>query len=157
MKTRLAGFVGSLSLLVPGAALAADAQLMAPIHQFIDSFNKGDVKAAEAAYASSVAIIDEVAPYIWTGPGAFKAWASALMADAKTRGDTDQGVTVSDPIREEVTGDRAYVVVPAVYAFKEKGAAMKEAGQMTFALLKGAAGWKIAGWTWTGPKAAPAS
>lgn len=154
MRTALAGVVGSLSLFLPAVAAAANAPLMAPVHQFIDSFNKGDVKAAEAAHKPSVAIIDEMAPHIWTGPGAFKAWAAALMADAKKRGDTDQSVTVSDPVREEMTGDRAYLVVPAVYAFKEKGAAMKEEGQMTFALQKGAAGWKIAGWTWTGPKAA---
>lgn len=158
MKTVLAGLVGSLSLFLPAAALAADAQLMAPVHQFIDSFNKGDVNAAEAAHAPSVTIIDEVAPHIWTGAGAFKAWASALMADAKKRGDTDQAVTLSDPVREEVSVEHAYVVVPAVYAFKEKGAAMKEEGQMTFALQKGSSGWKIVGWTWTGPKpASPAS
>src|SRR6202008_4719099 len=146
--------LGSLSFFLPAIAAAADAQLMVPVHQFIDSFNKGDLKAAEAAHAPSVAIIDEMAPHIWTGPGAFKAWAAALMADAKKHGAADQSVTVSDPVREEVTGDRAYLVVPAVYAFKANGAAMKEEAQMTFALHKGAAGWKIAGWTWSGPKAA---
>ena len=30
---------------------------------------------------------------------------------------------------------------------------MREAAQMTFALKKGASGWLIHGWTWTGPKA----
>jgi hypothetical protein len=29
---------------------------------------------------------------------------------------------------------------------------MREAAQMTFALKKGASGWLIHGWTWTGPK-----
>lgn len=36
---------------------------------------------------------------------------------------------------------------------------MSEAAQMTFVLKKGAGGWLIHGWTWTGPKpsaAAPA-
>ncbi len=40
------------------------------------------------------------------------------------------------------------------------GVAMREAAQMTFVLKKGAGGWLIHGWTWTGPKpqkvAAPA-
>jgi hypothetical protein len=154
MKTVVAGFVGSLSILLPAAAIAADAQLMAPVHQFIDSFNKGDLKAAEAAHAPSVTIIDEMAPHIWTGEGGFKDWASAVMADATKRGDTDQALTVSDPVREEASGEHAYLIVPAVYAFKEKGRAMREEAQMTFALQKGASGWKIAGWTWTGPKPA---
>ena len=48
-------------------------------------------------------------------------------------------------------------MVPAVYTFKERGVAMREAAQMTFVLKKGAGGWLIHGWTWTGPapKAAP--
>lgn len=153
MKTVFVGLAGSFVLFASGTAVAADAQLMAPIHQFIDNFNKGDVKAAEAAHASAgVSIIDEVPPHQWQGPGAFKAWAAALDADAKKRGDTDQSVSLGEPTREEVNGDQAYVVVPATFAFKEKGAAMREDAQMTFALTKAAAGWKISGWTWTGPK-----
>jgi ketosteroid isomerase-like protein len=61
-------------------------------------------------------------------------------------------VTISAPVRVETSGDRAYVVVPAVYAFKQRGAAMHEKAQMTFVLKKGASGWLIHGWTWTGPK-----
>ena len=74
MKSLLIG--AALSFGVGSAALAAapDAQLTAPIHQFIDDFNKGDAKGAAAAYApTDIAIIDEVAPHIWRGKGAFAA------------------------------------------------------------------------------------
>jgi hypothetical protein len=43
--------------------------------------------------------------------------------------------------------------VPSVYTFKQAGVAMRESAQMTFTLKKGAGGWLIHGWTWTGPKA----
>lgn len=145
-----------LSLMLSGSAAAADAQLMAPVRQFIDSFNKGDAKAAEAAHTASPAIIDEVSPHLWQGAGAFKAWAASLETDAKANGITDQMVTVSDATREQVEGDRAYLVVPARYDFKQKGTAMREQAQMTFALQKVDTGWKIAGWAWTGPKASAA-
>jgi hypothetical protein len=46
-------------------------------------------------------------------------------------------------------------VVPAVYTYKERGVAMREAAQMSFVLKKSAGGWLIHGWTWTGPKAEP--
>ena len=63
-----------------------------------------------------------------------------------------------DRARIERTSDRAYVVVPAVYSFKQRGAAMREAAQMTFVLKKSAAGsWLIDAWTWTGPKAQAAA
>jgi len=56
-----------------------------------------------------------------------------------------------------VSGQTAYVVVAATYTFKQKGVAMREPAQMTFSLAKEAAGWKIAGWTWTGPDPVPAN
>jgi ketosteroid isomerase-like protein len=149
---------GALVWVLLGAAASAqtpDAQLMAPIQKFIDSFNKGDSAAAAATHAAGadLTIIDEVPPYVWRGPKAFQAWSADLDGDAKKRGITDPVVTISAATRVEMNGDQAYVVVPAVYTFKERGVAMREAAQMTVALRKSAdGGWLIHGWTWTGPK-----
>jgi hypothetical protein len=50
----------------------------------------------------------------------------------------------------DVTADRAYVVVPADYTYKQKGKAMKQTGSiLTVALQKGSAGWRITGWAWS--------
>lgn len=134
-------------------------ELMGPIQKFMDTFNKGDIAGAEATHAAvpDLAIIDEIPPYLWSGPGAFKAWSAALDSDAKKQGMTDPMVTVSAPTRVESNGDRAYVIVPAVFTYKLKGAAMRSAAQMTFVLQKGATGWLINGWTWTSPRAKPAA
>jgi len=78
-------------------------------------------------------------------------------ADAKSRGETDQMVTLGKLTRSETSGDRAYVVVPAVYSFKRGGTAMRESAQMTFTLKKDADGWLIHSWTWTGPRATPSA
>jgi hypothetical protein len=128
---------------------------VAPIIKFLDAFNKGDMTGATATHASDadVMIIDEVSPFVWRGAQALKTWAADLEADAKKHGLTDQKVTLSPATRVETNGPNAYVVVPALYTFKEGGVAMRESGQMTFALKKAAAGWLIHGWTWTGPKA----
>jgi hypothetical protein len=58
--------------------------------------------------------------------------------------------------REVVSGATGYVVMEATYTFKQKGVAMREPAEMTFALKKSAKDWKIAGWTWTGPDPVPA-
>ena len=135
-------------------AQAPDAQLLAPIQKFIDSFNKGDVAGAMATHAASadLTIVDEVPPFVWHGPKAFQAWSTALDSISKQAGITDQMVTISAPTRTESSGDSAYLIVPAVYTYKEKGVAMRETAQMTVVLKKGASGWLIHGWTWTGPK-----
>jgi hypothetical protein len=139
------------------ASAQTDAELMAPIQKFISSFNKGDTAGAGATHAAGadLTIIDEVSPYIWRGPQAFQTWGADLESDAKKNGITEPMVTLSAATRIEKNGDQAYVVVPAVYTFKQRGTAMREAAQMTFVLKKGASGWLIHAWTWTGPKARP--
>lgn len=143
----------------PGSAQAPDAELMAPIRTFVDSFNKGDAAAAAATHATGadLSIVDEVPPYVWRGANAFQAWSASLESDAKKNGITDPAVALGAPTRIERDGDQAYVIVPAVYSFKQGGAPMRESAQMTFVLKKGASGWLIHAWAWTGPKPAAAS
>lgn len=144
---------------VSGAVAApAPAGLMAPIHQFIDSMNKGDMKAAGAPYASDVAIIDEIPPHAWRGAHAFQDWVNDFGADAQKNGVTDPIVQLGRPTRADVNGGHAYVVAPAVFKFKDHGKAMAEPGHMTFALTNDG-GWKISSWAWTGgtPHAAAAA
>jgi ketosteroid isomerase-like protein len=148
----------ALVLAVAAGASAADAQLMAPIQKFIDSFNKGDVAGAAATHSTTadLTIVDEVPPHLWNGPKAFQSWSADLDADAKKAGLTEPAVTLGAPTRVESDGEQAYVVVPAVYSFKQNGKAMSEKAQMTFVLKKGASGWLIHAWTWTGRKPSPA-
>jgi len=145
----------ALCLALGAPAGAADAQLMAPIQKFMDTFNKGDMAGAAATHAATadLTIIDEVPPFHWRGEQAFQTWAADLDADGKKKGMSDMAVAVSAATREETSGDRAYVVVPAVFTFKQGGVAMRENAHMTFVLRKGAEGWLIHAWTWTGPKA----
>lgn len=151
MKTTIAALLALLAML-PGQALAQDVAVSAPIAQFIEAFNKGDVAAARATHLTDAVIVDEVAPYKWRG---FDAWLADLGKDSAAQGLTDQSVELGTPTRALVTGDNAYVIVPSTYRFKQKGTAMSEVAQMTFALHRTTSGWKIAGWTWTGPNATP--
>jgi SnoaL-like domain len=130
-------------------AVSQKADVMVPVHQFVDGFNKGDTKAALAACADQTSIIDEFPPHEWHGARACSNWMNDYDADARKNGITDGIVTLSKPRHIDITGDRAYVVVPANYTFKKKGTLVKEIGSMfTFALQKGEAGWRITGWAW---------
>jgi hypothetical protein len=157
MKTAVMSLVCLAALSTATAAGAANAELQAPINRFLDSFNKGDVKGAAAAHlATGVSIIDEVPPHVWQGPKAFATWVDDLTKNDKAAGITEEKVTLGDVTREVVSGDTAYVVVAATYSFKQKGVAMTEPAQMTFALKKAGDAWKISAWTWTGPDPTPA-
>ena len=140
-----------------GIAAADEAEFMTPIHQFINDFNKGDLKGAAAAHMDSVSITDDLPPHLWRGPGAFQAWTKVLRAAVKKNAMTDEAVTLGDPTYSVVSGRRAYVVTPITFTFRQKGAAMKVTAQMTYVVQKVAAGWKIAAWTWVaGSPPAPA-
>ena len=137
--------------LASGPTLASEkSDVMVPVHQFIDGFNKGDAKSALAACADEAYIIDEFPPYEWHGANACSTWADAYVADAKKNGITDGLVTLGKPRHVDVTGDQAYVVVPAAYSFKQNGKAMKESASMlTLTLHKGSSGWQVTAWTWS--------
>ena len=156
MRTLLASIALVAAMGVHAAGVALDPQVAAPIHQFIDSFNKGDTKSAEAAHVKKgLFIVDEVAPHQWQGEGAFKAWMADLDKHDKAAGVTDGSVKLGDAIRQVVSGDHAYVVMAANYAFKQKGVPTNATAQMTFALRKGDGGWKISAWTYSGAEGVP--
>jgi ketosteroid isomerase-like protein len=140
-------------LCAPTATPASVDDVSAPIRQFIDGFNTGNVQAAFAAYSTgTITIVDEFAPHIWSGPDAAHQWADAYDKHAQATGVTDGTVTYGQPTRTEVDGDVAYVVMPTVYLYKEHGKKLREEGQMTVVLNREAGAWKIRAWTWTGVK-----
>jgi hypothetical protein len=125
----------------------------APVRQFIDGFNSGNVQSAFATYANgTITIIDEFAPHIWDGPNAAHEWADAYDKHAQSTGVSDGKVTYGKPTRVERVADAAYVVMPTAYLYKENGKPLKEEGQITAVLNRESGAWKIRAWTWTGVK-----
>ena len=156
MQKLVVGIAAGLALCA-AAVESADEKPSATVQKFIDSFNKGDAAAAAATHAASadLSIVDEVPPYQWNGPQAFQTWAAALEAESTKSSISDEKVTLGPVTRELVSGDMAYVVVPAVYSFKQGGKPMAEKAQMAVVLKKEAGGWLIHAWTWTGPNPRP--
>jgi hypothetical protein len=146
------------SVLLSNAALAAaPADVMVPIRQFVDGFNKGDTASAYAAYEKgNITIVDEFSPHRWTGPNAAHAWAADYEKHATATGVTEGLVKYDAPTRTEIEGDLAYVIIPTVYLYKEHGKPIAEEGQATFVLHAEQSGWKIRSWTWSGVKPHPA-
>ena len=154
----LLGTILVLGISAAAGAATPEAELMAPIRLFIDSFNKGDMKAAAAALTpAGIVAIDDVPPHVWAGPTALDAWSKALAAADQAAGNTEGTVALGKPIRVVSSADRAYVVASVAYTFKQKGVAMREPAQLVCALQKGTGGWQITGWTWAGTKPKPAA
>ena len=57
--------------------------------------------------------------------------------------------TLNTPRHVVITDNRAYVVVPANYTYKQKGKLVRQIGSIyTLTLKKGSSGWRITGGAW---------
>jgi len=120
------------------------------VHQYINAFNRGDVEAMTATFAAPGSILDGMPPHSWLGPTASQDWYRDVLAEAERHGASDYFVTLGEPLHNSVTGDSAYVVVPATMAFKVHGKQVKQTGAIfTVALRKSAEGWRITSWAWS--------
>ena len=122
---------------------------LAAVQQYIDAFNKGDREGMSAAFAVPGSILDGMAPHLWLGPTASQDWYRDVLIEGEQHGASDYFVTLGEPLHNNITGDSAYVVVPATMRFKVQNQEILQTGAMfTVALRKLAEGWRIAAWAW---------
>ena len=151
---RMAAAAAVLAL-AGSAALAAgdDADVMAAINGFNDALNAQ--KPTAPYLAASQTAIDEFAPYHWSGADGVKSWGEAFGAFMQSGGISEPLLKLDQPSRIEHDGTHAYAIIPAEFTFKQKGRPMHEHGAFAFALDQTADGWKIAGFSWSGPRPTP--
>jgi ketosteroid isomerase-like protein len=132
----------AVGVLTAGPAVASDkGDIMAVLKQW----NDADIVAACADDAS---VIDDIPPYEWHGPSACSNWKKDYDAYLQKNGMTDATGTIGKPRQFTITGDHAYAVLPATFAFTKDGKPVKLTATATFSLHKTAAGWRITGWAW---------
>ena len=136
-------------LAIAPAGAAPTGGPMSAVQQFVNGLNTGNTKSALAVCASPAQIIDDFPPHLWSGPTACADWLAAFNADTKKHGIDPGPVTLGTPWHVKVTGDRAYVVVPATYKYTLHGKPVVESGSvLTVALKETRSGWRIAAWAW---------
>lgn len=129
--------------------MESSADPVSAVQQYLEAFNKGDVKAMSAMCADPMSILDGMAPHVWHGTTATKDWYSDVLIEGEHLGAKDYHVTVGKPLHSNVTGDAAYVVVPATMTFNLKGKRITQSGALfTVALRRVGAAWRLASWAW---------
>ena len=122
---------------------------MAAVRKYVDAFNQGDAAGMAMTFAVPGSILDGMAPHVWQGPTATQDWYKDVLVEGKQHGASDYFITLGEPLHNNVTGDSAYVVVPATMTFKLRGEQVTQSGAVfTVALRKLAEGWRIAAWAW---------
>ena len=115
-------------------SLADTTELMGAVRQYIDASNKGDTDGMAPTCAVPASILDGMPPHVWQGPTACKDWYSDVLTTGEREGATGYFVTLEEPRRVDVSGDRGYVVVPATMTFKVHGKQVTQSGS-TFTVV----------------------
>jgi hypothetical protein len=120
------------------------------VQQYIDGFNDGDAAVMATIFDVHASILDGMAPHLWQGPTATQDWYRDVLAEGELHGASGYFVVLGEPLHNNVTGDSAYVVVPATMTFDVAGKQVTQTGAtFTVALRKRPDGWRIAAWAWT--------
>lgn len=126
------------------------AEPLAAVQQYIAAFNGGDEDAMSSMFATDGEIVDGMAPHVWLGPSAAKDWYDDVLVEAERHGASNYVVALGEPLHHDITGDAAYLVMPATMQFSVKGTQITQTGaHFTVALRRLPAGWRIAAWAWT--------
>jgi ketosteroid isomerase-like protein len=89
---------------------------LAAMQQYIDGFNNGDANLMAATFADPATILDGMAPHVWHGPTATQDWYRDALTEGEHLGVSGDLIALGEPLHNDVTGDSAYVVVPATFA-----------------------------------------
>ncbi|MGO8937373.1 MAG: YybH family protein [Mycobacterium sp.] len=122
---------------------------MAAVLQYVDAFNTGDPKAMAAACADPIQILDGMSPHVWQGPTAAEDWWRDVLTEGEHLGASGYHISLGEPRHVDVTGDYAYVVVPATMTFSIQGKQVTQTGSFfTVALRNVGAEWRLTAWAW---------
>ncbi|PWU11249.1 MAG: hypothetical protein C5B50_23730 [Verrucomicrobia bacterium] len=119
------------------------------VRQYVQFFNKGDAKGMVSVCADPMAILDGLPPHTWHGAKAAEEWYSDVLVAGEKEGAGGYIVSLGEPWHINVTGDSAYVVVPASMTFQARGLQISQSGAVfTVALRRFPAGWRLTAWAW---------
>jgi ketosteroid isomerase-like protein len=136
------------ALSAPATAATVPAAVMAPISGIIKDSNANNTAGLDSNYTSDAVVIDEFTPYVWTGSGAGSRWWNGVIQLNKKMSLTNMRAAMRPIEHFNVTGDKAYVVVPLVITYGYKGKLQKETGTLTLTLQRSGNLWKVATQTW---------
>ncbi|BBZ62817.1 YybH family protein [Mycolicibacterium monacense] len=120
------------------------------VTRYIEAFNRGDAAVMASMFDTEGVILDGMAPHVWLGPSAAQDWYRDVLVEGEHHGASDYAVTLGEPLHHNVTGDRAYLAIPARMTFRVRGTPVTQTGAFfTVALRQVAEGWRITAWAWT--------
>lgn len=141
----------ALAALAAGPALAVTqppAAIMAPINAAVDAVNSENPAATKGLYTTDAVVVDEFAPFSWSGTNAGAGWIGTLQTMSAQQHITDVRGVLHPAASFSIQGNSAYASFPTDVHFTLNGKPQVEHGTFAFTLRKEGDGWKIVTQTW---------
>mgnify|MGYP001483031760 CR=1 FL=1 len=147
-----AGFI-AVALLFTSVPVAASPKtptsaMMVPINGIMAAVNANNPTMMKKFYTSSPEIIDEFAPYRWSGPNAVATYSADFGAWLTMGKATQVHGTFADPSYFDATTNRVEIIMPATFTFLMAGKPAADSGLWTFVLEKNGGSWKAESSAW---------
>ncbi len=147
---KLLGLTTMLIVLGGSAATAsppAMAPIMKPVNAVLAAMNDHNPRTLSGAFATGAVIVDNQAPFQWSGGTAPSDWLSAISTWGKMR--SAHFTATADPWGVEGAPGTAYVIVRGTLRGFGQRRGVNESAAMTFSLRQENGAWKITNQSWT--------
>ena len=124
-----------------------DAAMMAAAEQVAHFIETGDDGVLISAFAArDVTIIENFAPFVFSGAAGVEAWAAAMRAHLA--GLSSLRHSFGPAIDFSRAGDVAYFSLPTTWRGVAKGQAFSETGGWAFVVVQQAGAWRVRNYGW---------
>lgn len=163
MKFAMRMMVATLAGVLPQVARATDdAALLAPLQHLVEAINHAEPKPPVGVFTDDAVVLDDFAPYRWSGTGNADSWYKDLIGQTK-QAQSDflamKGkLSIGAPKFSRITTDTAYFVVPGLFLFNtDPKTRIRQTSQWIVSerLVRGH--WLIAGHAWAITSETPAA
>lgn len=117
----------------------------------VDAVNQGDFSSAATCFTAEPVIVEDLAPFRWTGPTAVSEWLSAMGANAALTNVSEIKMTLKDAERIEVEQHRSYGCFPGTLSMSTEASELTAKGTLTCVLVRQEGSWLIDALVWSGP------
>ena len=120
--------------------------MLEPVEKIARFIATGDEACLSAFATSDVVILENFAPYLFTGPDAVVRWAKGMREHASTLGGLEH--RFGEPQDFTSDGERAFFSLPTHWHGTTNGRPFQEDGGWSFLLVKQDGGWRVKCYGW---------
>jgi ketosteroid isomerase-like protein len=150
---RIIVFVAAILAITLSGSARADvtrdvSEAVAPVEAVIAAIKSDNAAAISTLYSNDAVVVDEQAPFEWTGPDAGARWLSASSDWSKWSRKIARFRAALANIRVDSSSGSAYVVVAGAFSSANPKKPWQQHGTLTFTLKELKNRWKISSQVW---------